>query len=282
MKNLIIRSISGVVFLAIMVGSLLISSHVIAAVLLFSVVVMMWEYLNISMGKNLIVAQTLSIVTGALLFIITYLHIAFATEITWLYLMVIPVVAIFISLLYDKSPGDEAVREGYRTSGNLITSIVYIALPFSLVTLVLFGHDGTYNPHILLSMFILLWSADVGAYIFGMAFGQKSGHKLFPSVSPKKSWEGLIGGVVSALAISFLLYKVQLLPFTLSHSLTIASIIVIFGALGDLAESLFKRNFGVKDSGNIMPGHGGLLDRFDGALIAFPVVVAYIKLFSLL
>jgi len=282
MKNIVIRSISGVVFLVLMIGGLLLSPHAIAALLLFSITVMMYEYQKISMGADLRIARMLSIITGIALYTITYLHVAFGLGIEYLYLIVMPASAIFISLLYDKLPGEEAVRDGYRTNGNLITSIVYIAVPFSLVNFILFDQSGVYNPYILLSMFILLWSADVGAYIFGMAFGQKNGHKLFPSVSPKKSWEGLLGGVVSALAISFVLHKTALLPFNLAHSLILAAIIVIFGAFGDLAESLFKRNFGVKDSGDIMPGHGGLLDRFDGALIAFPVAIAYIKLFSLL
>ena len=282
MKNIVIRSISGLIFLAIMVGSLLLSPHAIGALLLFFVVIMMSEYLKISMGENLNIARILAIITGAALYIITYLNVAFGVSISYLYLILLFAVAIFISLLYDKAAGEEAVRESYRTNGNLFTSVIYIAVPFSLINFILFEPNGTYNPYVLLSLFILLWSADVGAYLFGMTFGQKNGHRLFPSISPKKSWEGFFGGVICAIAVSFILHTTSVLPFNLTHSVILSAIIVIFGAFGDLVESLFKRNFGVKDSGSIMPGHGGLLDRFDGALIAFPVAIAYIKLFSLL
>ena len=282
MKNIVIRSISGLVFLAIVVGSLLLSPHAIAALLLLFIIVMMSEYQKISMDNSLKIARMFTLITGAALYIITYLNVAFGVSISYLYLIILFTTAIFISLLYDKASAEEAVREGYRTNGNLFTSILYVALPFSLINFILFEQNGTYNPYILLSMFILLWSSDVGAYVFGMTFGQKNGHKLFPSISPKKSWEGFLGGMICTIAVSFILHTTAILPFNLGHSVAIAAIIVIFGAFGDLVESLFKRNFGVKDSGNIMPGHGGLLDRFDGALIAFPVAIAYIKLFSLL
>ena len=113
-------------------------------------------------------------------------------------------------------------------------------------------------------------------------FGQKNGHKLFPSISPKKSWEGFFGGLFCALIFAIIIYYTGLIDIALIHTILIALIINLFGVLGDLAESQFKRNFGVKDSGSLMPGHGGLLDRFDGALLSFPVAVMYIKLFSLI
>ena len=122
----------------------------------------------------------------------------------------------------------------------------------------------------------------VGAYLFGRAFGQKNGHKLFPSVSPKKSWEGYIGSLFVSAVVAFYLAKFDVLPFKMIHSVILALIINVFGTLGDLVESQLKRNFDVKDSGKIMPGHGGLLDRFDGALIAFPMAIAYIYIFGLI
>lgn len=128
---------------------------------------------------------------------------------------------------------------------------------------------------------IILWSSDVGAYIFGMTFGQKHGHKLFPSISPKKSWEGYWGSLFTSLLAGYLLYRFSLLPTGIAHALVIALIINIFGTLGDLAESQLKRHFGVKDAGKIMPGHGGLLDRFDGAILSFPVAIAYLMIFVL-
>ena len=129
-----------------------------------------------------------------------------------------------------------------------------------------------------LSLFIFLWSSDTGAYCFGSLFGK---HRLFPRISPKKSWEGSIGGAVVAIVASqiiatFIPYTEQLTQ--LSSRLAwggLAAIIVIFGTWGDLVESLLKRKLGIKDSGNIIPGHGGMLDRFDSSLMAIPAAVVY-------
>ena len=123
--------------------------------------------------------------------------------------------------------------------------------------------------------------SDVGAYLFGMAFGQKHGHKLFPSISPKKSWEGYFGGLALSLAAGWCTGYFHLIDFPWYHCLILALLVNISSTIGDLVESQLKRNFGVKDAGRIMPGHGGLLDRFDGALLAFPVSVLYITLSGL-
>ena len=155
--------------------------------------------------------------------------------------------------------------------------ILYIAVPLSLFNIL-----GVDNRPVLLGLFIILWSSDVGAYVFGMLFGQKGKHKLFPSVSPKKSWEGFIGGLLVASATGHILWSVDMLPCGLVHTLIISLLIAVFGVFGDLVESMLKRSVGVKDSGHIMPGHGGLLDRFDAALFALPVALFYIKIFSLL
>ena len=128
---------------------------------------------------------------------------------------------------------------------------------------------------------IIIWSSDVGAYLFGMAFGQKHGHKLFPSISPKKSWEGYFGGLALSLAAGWCVGYFSMVDYPWYHCLILALLVNISSTIGDLVESQLKRNFGVKDAGSIMPGHGGLLDRFDGALLAFPVSVLYITLSEL-
>ena len=115
-----------------------------------------------------------------------------------------------------------------------------------------------------------------------MSFGQKNGHKLFSSVSPKKSWEGVIGGAFVALLITIFLRYIHWIELPILHSLILTLLIIIFSTYGDLVESKLKRAYGVKDSGNIMPGHGGLLDRFDGALFAIPIALIYLTLFALI
>ncbi|PKO99207.1 MAG: hypothetical protein CVU13_06690 [Bacteroidetes bacterium HGW-Bacteroidetes-8] len=282
MNNTVIRSLSGALFLVIMTGSLLLSPVIFALVMMVSTLVMMKEYLNISLGKQYKIGTIISIISGLVLYTLFYIVYALGANPNLLWIMVFPLSSIFISALYEKNEKGEVRKEGYINSSFLIVAIVYIALPFSLTNTILFDSTGGYTPKLLLSMFIMLWSADVGAYVFGMAFGQKRGHKLYPAISPKKSWEGFFGGMLSTLITAVILQICGLISFPTAHTIAISLLIFIFGVFGDLVESLLKRNFGVKDSGTIMPGHGGLLDRFDGALIAFPVAIAYIQLFGLI
>ena len=282
MNNTVIRSLSGALFLVIMTGSLLLSPVIFALVMMTSLLIMMKEYLNISLGKQYKVGTILSIISGLLLYTLFFIVYRLDSNPNLLWIMVLPVILIFLSTLYEKNEKGEVRKEGYINSSFLIVAIVYIALPFSLTNTILFDSTGGYTPKLLLSMFIILWSADVGAYVFGMAFGQKSGHRLYPAISPKKSWEGFFGGILSTLITAVILQICELISIPIVHTIAISLLIFIFGVFGDLVESLLKRNFGVKDSGTIMPGHGGLLDRFDGALIAFPVAIAYLKFFCLI
>jgi phosphatidate cytidylyltransferase len=134
--------------------------------------------------------------------------------------------------------------------------------------------QGFYNRGLILGYFFLLWSSDSFAYVFGNLLGKT---KLFERISPKKSWEGFIGGLISTVAISFLLAYFNPEIATI-HWVVIAVLIVVCGSLGDLTESLLKRSLNVKDSGSILPGHGGMLDRFDGLLLSAPFVFAYITI----
>ena len=160
---------------------------------------------------------------------------------------------------------------------------MYIALPFSLLNVLAFNATNqgvvAFNTLLPLSVFVFLWVNDSGAYCCGSLLGR---HKLFPRISPGKSWEGSIGGavfvLVAAWAISsFLDGQMLTLPEWLGLGLTV----VVFGTWGDLVESLFKRTLGIKDSGNILPGHGGMLDRFDSSLLAIPAAVVYLYTLSL-
>ncbi|MFA5850796.1 MAG: phosphatidate cytidylyltransferase [Bacteroidales bacterium] len=276
MNNTVIRTISGTIFLAIMIGALLTGPVIFALVMLFSIGLMMVEYMQMSLGKSFKTAQILSVMSGLLLYLFMFMNKGFGMDIKYIYLVSFPVLGIFITLLYEKNV------ESYNRHPYLISAFLYAALPFALTNFILFSNTGEYKPLILLSLFIITWSSDVGAYVIGMLFGQKKGHKLFPSISPKKSWEGFFGGLFFALLTGVLLFLLKLTDFPLIHMIAISLIINLFGVLGDLVESQLKRNFGVKDSGKLMPGHGGLLDRFDGALIAFPAAIAYIKLCSLI
>jgi len=137
--------------------------------------------------------------------------------------------------------------------------------------------DGQYSFHYPLAFLMMLWSSDTGAYIFGVKFGK---HRLFERHSPKKSWEGFIGGLICSALTAYVL-SLYFTELSLFHWLIVASIITVTGTLGDLSESMLKRSLSTKDSGTFLPGHGGFLDRFDGLLIAAPLVYFYLHLISL-
>ena len=164
--------------------------------------------------------------------------------------------------------------------------VLYAGLPLCLFPFVAFSHTGlatllphncgTFSPGIIIGFFVLIWANDTGAYLAGITFGR---HRLFERISPKKSWEGFIGGVILS-AISGWLLSGWLGVVSSIQWVIIALIVSIFGTYGDLVESMLKRSVGVKDSGNIMPGHGGFLDRFDSTLLAFPAIYLFILFFG--
>lgn len=157
----------------------------------------------------------------------------------------------------------------------LILGQFYISLPMSLLNTI--STDGSYQWAVVLAVFVVIWVNDTGAYLSGMALGR---HKMFPRVSPKKSWEGLIGGAVLAVgaAMCFAYYTEYLSYF---EWMLFALVVVVCGTFGDLVESIMKRTVGVKDSGNIMPGHGGILDRIDSVLLASIGAYAYLHILYL-
>lgn len=294
MKNFIIRTLSGLAFTILVIGSILYGPVAFAVVFGTIMVAAVWEYLNITMGKgNLgetLLARTFTMVAAVALFVNMFLVVAYGYDPLYLLFAVLPVMGIFISNMYVKSYNVHQTKEvdgkvervpnGYETYPFTLGALVYVALPFSLMSLLLYDKTGVYNGNMLLSLMVMLWCTDVGAYLLGSTLGQMFGHRLFPSISPKKSWEGFFGGLVCSVAGAVVLRVTGLLELSLADAIAVGVIICIFGVLGDLVESQLKRNFGVKDSGRIMPGHGGMLDRFDGALLAFPVAMVYIIFFA--
>lgn len=295
MKNLLKRTISSLVFGAIMLLAFLsdkllgyygVSAEIsqlcgkliFGGVFLFALVVMMREFLKMTCGTNYRYSQILSILAGATLFVLAFLYKGFGLPGKLVILAFIPVFILMINSLYVKD------KSRFDIFANLYTAILYIAVPWSLLNFAVFNPDTEeFNGILLLCFFCLIWASDVGAYIFGISLGQKYGKKLFPSISPKKSWIGFWGGMFTAIGISLALYFTGLFPlrgeselYSIIHCIALAVLIVVAGVYGDLIESQWKRHYNVKDSGNIIPGHGGLLDRFDSALIAIPVAIIYL------
>ncbi len=280
MKELVTRTISGIAFTALTIFGIL--WHPISYGVLFSffIALMQYEYINLSIGKKSGVAPIfLGIATGILLFVTSFLVVGYGYPVKTLLIVIIGLIATFISNLYVKGHNKNVGENCYSKSPFITNSIIYIALPFSLVNLIMFT-NGAYSGKLLLSVLILIWATDVGAYCFGSTLGQRYGKRLFPSISPKKSWIGFFGGLFCSIVTSIAIHYLGILEISIINSIVISIIICIFAILGDLVESQFKRNHLVKDSGKIIPGHGGVLDRFDSALICFPVVIIYILFFT--
>ena len=238
----------------------------------------MWEYTGLVNGiDDVRVNRFISTVAGVYLFLAVA---AWRMGVVANFIIVVPylltIVYLFVSGLFtcNKNP---VADWAYTMLGQM-----YVALPLSMINILAFEVDGqwgvSFDPLLPLSIFIFLWTNDSGAYCCGSLLGK---HKLFPRVSPGKSWEGSIGGCVLVLAVAALIGW-WANSGEMTHQLSIAAwmglglVVVVFGTLGDLVESLFKRTLGIKDSGNLLPGHGGMLDRFDSSIMAIPAAVIYL------
>ena len=281
MKNLITRTITGIIFVAAVVASFLRPE---AMVLLFSIVtgLTIWEFTGlVNERENVNVNRFISTVAGVYFFFaMTYfcsdLYGGAAKSVVFIPYLV-TVIYLLIAELYLKH--QDPIQDWAYT----MLSQMYIALPFSMLNVLAFTatNNGvvTFNTLLPLSIFVFLWVNDTGAYCVGSLLGR---HKLFPRISPGKSWEGSVGGAVFVLAAAYAIsYFLDDRMLTLPQWLGLGLVVVVFGTWGDLIESLFKRTLGVKDSGTILPGHGGMLDRFDSSLLAIPAAVVYLYTLSL-
>lgn len=283
-QNLITRTITGVLFVAIMVTCFLRPE---AMVLLFALItgLSLWEYTGlVNDRENVQVNRFITTVAGVYFFFAMAGYITRLTPTMGVFIpYLLTIVYLFISGLYTKSK-DPINDWAYAMLGQM-----YIALPFSMILVLGFqimpNGDIAFNSLLPLSVFVFLWTNDTGAYCSGSLFGR---HKLFPRVSPGKSWEGSIGGGILVLIVASALgyYENMLTDVPSNLSLIewagLGLVVVVFGTWGDLVESLFKRILGVKDSGNILPGHGGMLDRFDSSLMAIPASVIYLYTLTLI
>lgn len=276
MNNFAVRTLSSVGFVAIMLAALLINKIVFGLVMLAALIIMMKEFLRMTCGNDYRYSQILSIFAGSTLFILTYLFKAFNFPGRLVILSFIPVFILMINSLYVKD------KSRFDKFANLYTAILYIAVPWTVFNFAVFNGEGEFNGILLVCFFAIVWGSDVGAYLFGITLGQKYGKKLFPSISPKKSWIGFWGGMLTSVLVAVALHYLGLFSFPLLHCIFMALLLDVSGVYGDLIESQWKRHYEVKDSGRIIPGHGGLLDRFDSALIAIPIGVIYLVVMNVL
>jgi phosphatidate cytidylyltransferase len=281
MKNFIVRTITGIFFVATIVVGLLNAQAMVA---LFSVVTGMtiWEFSGLVNDRPFVsINRFICTVSGVYLFIAMAGYNSGWTPSTVFIPYLVSIVYLMVAELYMKA------KDPINNWAYTMLSQLYIALPFSLLNVLAFrsnGYDIQYSYLGPLAVFVFLWINDAGAYCVGSLLGR---HKLFPRVSPGKSWEGSVGGgllVCVAAGVTWYVttqYGVNDLGLNLWQWVGLGLVIVIFGTWGDLVESLFKRTLGVKDSGNVLPGHGGMMDRFDSTLMAVPAAVLYLYTLTL-
>ncbi len=265
MDNFWQRTITGLIFvIAIILG---IWYHPLAYMTIFGVVVMlgMYEFIRIISGVEGKVRIYWALSIGLFLYMISFLIFYGGIHLRWLVIAVPLVGGVFLSELYSKDK---------KSLLNIATTLLvpfYVAIPFAFLHHLAF-FKGVYSYDLLLAFFIMIWANDSGAYLIGSLFGRR---KLFPRISPAKSWEGAIGGFLLTILIALLSHHF-LGIVDLVDWLVIGSLVSVLGTYGDLIESMLKRSVNVKDSGSMLPGHGGMLDRFDGVFFSAPAVSCYL------
>ncbi|MFD2939079.1 phosphatidate cytidylyltransferase [Flavobacterium notoginsengisoli] len=291
MNETLKRTISGAVYIALLLTSILFSTE--SFIILFGafLIITIYEFSNI-VNLNKVFSIVFGTIVYTLITLISHYNkqtskflnesfnsnISLETNIKQLDLVLLAITLVvsvkcIIFLFYDSV-------QKISTSSKYLYLLGYITLPFLFIVKISFGtHD--YNPKIIIGLFVLIWTNDTFAYLVGKSMGK---HKLFERVSPKKTIEGFLGGVVFAALAGFLISKFYIQPKAEFSNMsiliwtTIALIVSIFGTIGDLIESKFKRIAGVKDSGSIMPGHGGILDRLDSVIFVAPIIFLFYQI----
>lgn len=270
MKELLIRASTGLIFLVVVIGCILWNPYSLASLFYIVGLMGMLEYYSMAKIGGVHPQTMLGVITATVLYIGIEL-VKLKIFPTYIVSLSIPFfIAIFVWELYRKRP------DPFTNIGHTVIGIVYVMAPLALLNVFTFEELVVeYKPEVVLGFFILLWLNDTGAYIFGRLFGKR---KLFERISPKKTVEGAVGGGLAAMvgAVVIATYTDDL---AIGHWLVLGVIIVVSATYGDLVESLLKRSAKVKDSSNLLPGHGGILDRFDGVLLASPMVFTYLMVF---
>lgn len=274
MKKLIVRTITGATFVAALIGSMLYSHVTFGAMFMLITLLAVNEFCTlVEQHKKTTFNKWIAIAGGCVLFLASFF--VFNFEVANPLKLFLPYILImayaFIGQLFDKN-GKTLDNVAYFS-----LSQVYAALPFALLNMLAAGHNG-YSFVLPLSIFIFIWSNDTGAFCFGCTLGR---HKMFERVSPKKTWEGFAGGALVAVVAGYVM-SLYFNIMDMYQWMGMALVVVVFATLGDLIESSMKREMQIKDSGNMLPGHGGILDRFDSTLLAIPAVIIYLNLIGIL
>jgi len=264
------RAIYGAVYVLVMLGGTLF--HPVAFALIFATLLFFTQFEFYALGEQAGYkpSKWVGSISGLVFFLINFgLAVGFLPkQFGFTFIPIILFILIFELFSSDKNT--------IGNTGLSVFGFIYIAAPFSLMNFIVHsavnGQNNSFYPWILAGVFFIIWANDSFAYLFGSTLGK---HKLFESISPKKSWEGFIGGAIAAIVMG-ILNAVLFQAISMVSWIAIAVLTVIFGTLGDLFQSKLKREIGVKDSGSILPGHGGFLDRLDSLFFAIPAIFTWL------
>lgn len=263
MKEIITRTLTGIVFIVTVIGSMILHPLAFLIVMGIYAVVGLYEFYKLTIPAKI---HPVGFIIGVLSYTTIGLSGLQYIDPAFLMLLAPFTFALIAAELFNN-------KGSWQNVSYYLASYLYIILPFGLMNYFFFLASDSSNMLLLLSMFVLVWTGDIFAYLTGSFFGK---HKLFPRISPKKTWEGSLGGLFFAILASLIIFY-----FFGNYSIAIwvgyAIILVITSTIGDLAESMLKRNKGVKDSGTLFPGHGGVLDRFDAVIFATPFAYIFLN-----
>lgn len=270
------RTLSGILMVVVVVGSLLLSPWTFALLVAVICAISMWEFYRLAEKTGLRPNKFMGIANGVL--VVTGMLAVLAND--YPFLQTLGLIALVTAFFLPFTTiAAELWRKSDNPLGNIAANVLgvfYIAVPLALLLLISILPDEVYNPWTVLWYIFIIWMNDIGAYLVGVPLGR---HRLFERISPKKSWEGFIGGQLFGIGTGVLAAVVM--GWNVWFWAGLALVAVVTGVLGDLIESMFKRAAGVKDSGNLIPGHGGMLDRFDALIFSAPFVFVYFCIFVL-
>ncbi len=269
-NNLLKRGLSALVFVIVLLGAILINEYLYVVIFTLITILTLAESYQLfeKTGNN--PQKYYGIFVGLTLYLLSFFVAREDIPPSSYFIVIFLILFLFIFEIYQNKDNH------FISIAFTIFGIVYVVIPMSTLNFIAFAgiNKGLFTYEYLLALFIIIWINDTGAYLVGSKFGKT---KLFERISPNKSWEGTVGGIVFAFTAAYVI-SLFLKGLSVYQWFIFAAVTVLFGIYGDLVESWLKRKAGIKDSGTIMPGHGGLLDRFDSTLFAAPVIFLYLKI----
>ncbi|KYG78665.1 phosphatidate cytidylyltransferase [Roseivirga ehrenbergii] len=270
MSNLLLRIITGIFGVSLIIAGIVFSSWTFALIFLCIMILTLREFYGLIVASGNTPFKIWGSFFSVCLFVLVHLSTAGKLDTKYLWLLPSLLVICFMFALYRQKTHQPIISLGLTLFG-----VIYIAFPLSMANLIVFKNES-YEYALIIGVLIAQWANDSGAYFVGKSMGRT---KLFESVSPNKTWEGTVGGVLISLGIIYI-WSLYFTDLTTIEWFGLSIIVSVFGSYGDLIESLFKRHLAIKDSGSVLPGHGGFLDRFDGLLFALPFVTLYLMVIT--